>query len=212
MNRMVASFLVKVILPKLLERFQGNQQPEYDVDSYATGDEGSALDTLLSKSGAVSVIIGRRGLGKTSLALRIAEARAKPVFIVSPNARVPSWVNKIGFGNINENTVPGGSTLILDDVATYMSNRDYSDSIVKETERMIPMVRHWDNEKGLFLIVCTQNAGIVNKHVLDTDALFIKQLSILYEDVERAGVQKFISELNRFLMDNQKNGYNDILF
>ena len=75
---------------------------------------------------------------------------------------------------------------MLDDLPVYMSSRDYSEAVVRNIERMIPVARH----KKLMLIFCSQTSGYADRWVMDADAIFLKPGSLLYADIERPAVKK----------------------
>lgn len=153
-----------------------------------------ALIELRQKEGAVIVILGTRGTGKTELAYRLAEFIDKPIYAVSPeqNPR-PDFIQRIKLEEIN--TIPPGSTLILDDAPTYISSRDYHEALVREVEKIIPVVRH---EKKLHLIVISQSGSFIDKWTLDAEAVFLKPPSILIMDVERPGIRKIYQVANQY--------------
>ena len=154
-----------------------------------------ALINLRQKDGAVIVILGSRGSGKTELAYRLAEFIDKPTYAVSPEQKPhPTFIQRINLNEIDEK-VPPGSTLIADDIPAYMSSRDYSDSLVRMLEKIIPMVRH---ERKLHLIFCSQSGSQADKYILDADAAFIKPGSIFFEDLERPGIKKIYQIANPY--------------
>ena len=155
------------------------------------GLKDSELISLKNKEGAVVVLLGSRGTGKTTLAYRLAEFLDKPTFAVSPEQDTPLWIKRISVEEISE--IPSNSTLIFDDLPVYMSSRDYWDKGVQTIERLIPMVRH---DKRLHLIFCTQSASQADKYILDADAAFIKPGSIFFEDVERPGIKKIYQKIS----------------
>lgn len=153
-----------------------------------------ALVNLRQKDGAVIVIVGARGLGKTELAYRLAEFLDKPAFAVSPQqVPHPNFIQRISLDGIDEKLIPD-STIIFDDVPAYMSNRDYSEGLVKAVEKLVPMVRH----KRLHLIFATQSSGIADKHIFDADAVFVKPGNILFEDLERPAVKRLYQLANQY--------------
>lgn len=157
-----------------------------------------ALIELRQKDGAVIVVLGTRGTGKTELAYRLAEFLGKPVFAISPEqVPHPDFITLIKPEEINER-VPPNSTLILDDVPTFMSNRDYHDSLVREIEKIIPMVRH---QRKLHMIFCSQSGSIADRYILDADCAFLKPGSIFLEDLERPGIKKWYQEANQFFQN-----------
>lgn len=149
-----------------------------------------ALINLKKKDGAVVLILGRRDSGKTVLAHRIAEFLERPVYAVSPEEKPPDWITEIKLEDVER--VPVNSTLIMDDLPVYMSSRDYSEALVRNIEKIIPVVRH--PNKRLMLIFVSQTSGYADRWVMDADAVFLKQGSILYADIERPAVKKLMDK------------------
>jgi hypothetical protein len=158
-------------------------------------DKGTALMELKHKLGAVIIVMGTRGTGKTELAYRLAEFLGKPTYAVSPEQKPhPSFITQINLTDLSE-SIPPGSTAILDDAPVYLSSRDYHDVLVQEVERIVPMVRH---ERKLHLIVVTQSGSFIDKWLLDADALFLKPQSMLASDIERPGIKRVYQLANPY--------------
>ena len=171
------------------------QQPQSKVQYQVVSEKDKALLSLKKKEGAVIVILGARGSGKTELAYRLAEFIGKPTYAVSPEQKPhPQFITRIKLEEVEE-LVPPNSTLIADDVPAYMSSRDYFDNLVRTLEKIIPMVRH---ERKLHLIFCSQSASQADKYILDADAAFIKPSSVFFEDLERPGVKKLYRLANPY--------------
>ncbi len=145
-----------------------------------------ALVKLRQKDGAVILILGKRESGKTILSHRLAEFLDRPSYAITPNQHPPEGIKEIKLEDIE--SVPPNSTLILDDLPVYMSSRDYSETLVRNVERLIPVVRH----KKIMLIFISQTSGFADRWVMDADAIFIKQCSLLYADLERPAVKKLM--------------------
>ena len=161
----------------------------------AISEKDTALIELRQKEGAVIVILGTRGTGKTELAYRLAEFLGKPVFAISPEqVPHPDFITLVKPEEINDRVSPN-STLILDDVPAFMSNRDYHDSLVREIEKIIPMVRH---QRKLHMIFCSQSGSVADRYILDADCAFLKPGSIFLDDLERPGIKKQYQEANQF--------------
>lgn len=147
-----------------------------------------ALLKLKAKAGGVVVIIGSRGSGKTVLAWRLAQFLNRKTYGVSPNQKMPDWVEEVAFEDIAD--LPRKSTLILDDIPMYASSRDYHLAAVRAMEKTIPVCRH----KGIMIIFITQTSGFADRWVLDADAVFLKKPSILYAEIERPAVKKWVDK------------------
>ena len=151
-------------------------------------DKDNALLNLKRKDGAVILILGKRESGKTILSQRLAEFLGRTTYAVTPNQRPPAWVNEIKLDDIEE--IPPNSTILLDDLPVYMSARDYNEALVRNVERLIPVTRH----KKIMLIFISQTSGFADRWVMDADAIFLKQSSILYADIERPAVKKLMDK------------------
>lgn len=175
---------------------QQQQQPEEQI--YQTvSDRPTALNELRSKAGSVTVIVGTRDTGKTILSRRFAEFLGRPTFAVSPQQETPRWITRIDFANVFE-LVPEFSTLILDDLPAYASNRSYNDELVQTLERIVPMVRHERMPPEfpigrVHLIFCTQSTAQADRYILDCDAALFKPLGLLNE--ERPNVARIYKTL-----------------
>jgi len=149
-------------------------------------DKDLALIELKRKDGAVIVVLGTRDTGKTEMCYRIAEFIGKPTCAVSPEQKPhPKWIQRIRIEELDE--VRPGSTILLDDLPAYMSNRDYNDALIKTLERIIPMVRH---ERKWHLIFSSQSSAQADKYILDCDAAFLKPLGLLMGAVERPNIAR----------------------
>ena len=189
MNKLLLGLGYKYLLPKLLKQFQA-PKVQYKVLS----EKDKALSSLKKKDGAVIVILGTRGSGKTELAYRLAEFIGKPTYAISPEQKPhPAFIQRIDISEIEN--IPSKSTLICDDVPAYMSSRDYYDAMVRSIEKIIPMVRH---ERKLHLIFSSQSGSQADKYILDADAAFLKPSSVFFEDLERPGIKKLYQTANPY--------------
>ena len=180
MNPILLGLLFR-FLPILLRQKQPDAKAQYRVLS----DKDAALSNLKKKKGAVTVLLGTRGMGKTELAYRLAEFLGRKTYAVSPEQRPPPWIERIKPENILE--VKPWSTVICDDLPAWASNRDYNEALVQSLEKLIPMVRH---EKCIQLIFSTQSAAQADKYILDCDMAFLKPLGLFKDDFERPNIAK----------------------
>jgi len=177
---------------KLAPLFLRQTQPKVQYKVHSEKD--MALLNLKKKDGAVIVILGSRGSGKTELAYRLAEFIGKPTYAVSPEQNPhPTFIQRIDISEIDN--IPPKSTLICDDVPAYMSSRDYYETMVRIIEKIIPMVRH---ERNLHLIFSSQSGSQADKYILDADAAFLKPSSVFFEDLERPGIKKLYQTANPY--------------
>ena len=180
-TRSLVNFGLNLLLSKL-----STQEAKPEVSTIPELGDISPILQLRQKEGAVVVVLGRRGSGKTILCQRLAEIIGRPVYAISPEETPPKWVTELQPAQLEE-LPPPWSTLYLDDIPSYMSSRDYYDIFVRQVEKMIPMVRH---KRKLIMIFAAQLASQADKYVLDADVVILKAPSILYADVERPAVKR----------------------
>lgn len=185
------------------------QVPQQAKSQTTLTEKDVALVNLRNKKGSVSVLLGSRDTGKTELAYRLAEFLDRPTYAISPQQKPPEWIKWIKLEDLFDR-VPSQSTLLLDDLPAYMSNRDYSDALVRTIEKLVPMVRHEacppDYPIGeIHLIFSSQSAAQADKYILDCDAAFLKPLGLLLADVERPN----IARIYRTLVDPEFEGHDE---
>ena len=167
------------LAPLFLKRQPQSPQPEL------LGKD-KALLNLKGKEGAVILILGKRESGKTVLSHRLAEFLERPVYVISPNQKPLPWMTEIKLEDID--SIPPNSTLIMDDLPLYLSSRDYNEATARNVERLIPVTRH----RKIILIFISQTSGFADRWTMDADAIFLKQMSLLYADLERPTVKKLM--------------------
>ncbi len=186
------------LLPKVL----GMTGTGGNTVNYNSKDQ--ALMEVKGKAGSITVVLGTRETGCTTLCLRIAELFARPTFIISPQETPPAWAKPVTLSQALSGMIPEHSTLILDDLAVYMGNRDYSDADVKKMEKAIPMVRHDKHPPDYpigktHMIFRTQSAAQADKYILDCDLAFFKPLGLLTNDMERPSIARlYRKEINPY--------------
>jgi len=192
---------VKVLLPYLLEKKLPLQQLlEKPTASYRVlSDKDEALLSLRKKLGSVTLVFGSRDTGKTELCYRFMEFLGRPCYAVSPQQRPPPWIKRLKLEDIFKE-VPPCSTLFLDDLPAYMSNKDYNDALARAVEKVIPMVRHAPAPPEFpigrcHLIFASQSAAQADKYILDCDLAFLKPLGLLTPDMERPNVRRIYEKL-----------------
>jgi hypothetical protein len=153
-----------------------------------------ALLNLKSKDGSVILAIGSRDTGKTELCYRLAEFLGRPTYAVSPQQVPPSWIQHITLEEVLTEVQPD-STLIMDDLPAYMSNRDYNEGMIRVMEKSIPMVRHDPSPPEfplgrIHLIFSTQSTAQADRYIMDCDAAFFKPLGLLMGDIERPNIAR----------------------
>jgi len=169
-----------------------------------------ALINLKQKPGASIVVFGARDTGKTELCYRLAEFLNKPTYAVSPQQKPPSWITWIREPDDIFSTLPPDSTLLMDDIPAYMSNKDYAESFSRSMEKVIPMVRH-DPQPPEFpigrchLIFSSQSSAQADRYILDCDMAFLKPLGLLLQDIERPTLAK----IYRTMVDPEFEGQDE---
>jgi len=146
---------------------------------------------LRHKIGEVVLVLGRIESGKTVAAFRLAEIIGRPTYAVTPEEPPPSWVTELRLEELSERPPPG-STLILDDLPTYMGSRDYQNAYVQQVERLIPVVR---KRRKIILIFSSQNSAQGDKYILASQLVLLKPPDLLFSDLERPGVSKLYKQI-----------------
>ncbi len=155
-----------------------------------------ALQDVRDLAGSVTLLIGTRYTGKSSLCWRLCEYFGRPAYAVSPEEPPPNWITERKLDEIVDITlVPPMSTLVLDDLPSYASNRDYNDELVQAIEALIPVVR---KRRKLHLIISTQSTVQADKYIgADCELAFLKPLGTFVEErpVVRAIYKKFVRNI-----------------
>lgn len=143
------------------------------------------IQKICEQEHGVYMISGPRGSGKSSFSLYLAQEMRRPTFAVNM-PRTLSWVRKVDAGDIE--SLPDRSVIILDDSGLIFSSSDYHAKVSQMLHFLIPIVRH----REITLIANTQSTSLVDKYLLDCDALFLKRPSMLLMEVERPVVRKLL--------------------
>ena len=187
------TFNIFQIALKLAPLFLG-YKPQTQKPRTILSEKDLALINLRQKKGSVIVLLGSRDTGKTELAYRLAEFLDRPTFAVSPQQKPPEWITWIKLDEV-ESRVSSRSTLLCDDLPSYMSSKDYYDSFVRAVEKVIPMVRHEPQPPEypigeVHLIFASQSATQADRYILDCDLALLKPLGLLLADIERPAIAK----------------------
>ena len=152
-------------------------------------DPTPMLRKLWNKKDSVIIVIGRRGSGKTSLSLRLAEWFGRPCYAVG--------IGQEALGNRGRALEPGElgmlppeSVLIIDDAGLFFGTRDYASDASQNLHDLLATVRH----KQLVIIANTVNTAMIDRYLLDSDLLLIKPVSALHREAERRHVQKLLDK------------------
>lgn len=152
----------------------------------------------IGKNGNVTVIVGKRGSGKTALGFAFAEQ----YHTKNPNRRIyavafpeesrsalPQWIDIMD--NIEQ--IPNGSFIIADEAILIWASTKWQSKASKRLADLIEISRH----KDLSMIFITLNSACLNINVLRfVNTLIIKQTSILQQDLERAEMRKMFKRIS----------------
>ncbi len=152
-----------------------------------------AFTKSLIELSLIGVIIGRRGSGKTALALRIAEYLKDYKEIYSMGiSHTPKWIKQVD--DIKQ--VKNNSLLIIDEAALLLEARGSMRKINREISKLMAISRH----KDLSLIIITQNSAMIDINALRlVDFLIIKMPSLLQFSMERSQLKKIIEKAKKYL-------------
>jgi len=148
----------------------------------------------LYSAGNISVVVGRRGSGKTALGFRIldeAHEAGKLTYVVgapqSTMALLPSWVM-----NIKEiSMAPDNAVVLADEAVLTYSNREWTRDKSAKLNSAIDLAR----QKDLALIFITLNSAMIDVNIVRTiDTLILKEPSLLQEETERPFMRKFLKK------------------
>ena len=165
------------------------------------------FEEKIQNDSLILIIFGKRGSGKSSLGFRILEnihykTKRKCYVLGIDKILIPKWIKSVG--SVEE--APDSGIILIDEGAVSFGSRDSMSSKNKELSKIMAVARH----KNLTLIFVTQNTGLIDRNVLAlTDALFIKEGSLLQMEMERPEVKKFYEKSNDYLkkVEDDKKKY-----
>jgi len=155
------------------------------------------FEEKISKESLILLIFGKRGSGKSGLGFKILEnihskTKRKCYVLGIDKVLLPKWIKSTE----DVESVPNGGVILIDEGAISFGSRDSMSSKNKELSKLMAIARH----KNLTLIFVTQNTGLVDRNILAlTDALFIKEGSLLQMEMERHEIKKFYEKSNNYL-------------
>jgi hypothetical protein len=162
---------------------------------------------LAAMPGHITVIIGRKGSGKSGQGYRIVEdihkIANKDVYILglpeSAKKLLPKDYNVVA--DILE--VPNGACVFTDEAALHFSSKDWYKKGHGELSKLIEIARH----KELSLVFVTLNTASVDVNVLRfVDSVLFKPLSLLQLELERQQMKKIIAEAQKAFVDGVPEG------
>jgi hypothetical protein len=192
---------------KLMANKTYNSEPKFKEFMLIEEIKGNykLFEEKIQKDSLILLIFGKRGSGKSSLGFRILEnihdkTKRKCYVLGIDKILIPKWIKSVD----SVEKVPDGGIILIDEGAVSFGSRDSMSSKNKELSKIMAVARH----KSLTLIFVTQNTGLIDRNVLAlTDALFIKEGSLLQMEMERPEVKKFYEKSNNYLKkveDNKK--------
>ncbi|MBL7206827.1 MAG: hypothetical protein ISS36_04475 [Candidatus Aenigmarchaeota archaeon] len=158
---------------------RGKSSAPYKVFDTVTIDRGNYnqfLKKFLGKS-TISLIIGKRGAGKTALGMKMLETfnrkTNRPCYAVGfKSSKLPRWIKKAD----DLEDVPNNAVALFDEGAILFSSRDSMKDSNKHLSKVMAVARH----KGLSLLLITQNCMPPETEIITENG--IKKLGDLKDD------------------------------
>ncbi|MAE43209.1 hypothetical protein CMO93_05535 [Candidatus Woesearchaeota archaeon] len=147
----------------------------------------------LKNHSLISLIVGKRGSGKTSLGMKFLEifhkeTKRKCYTLGYEKTRLPWWLKKVD----SIQKIPNNSTVLFDEGAILFSSRDSMKNINKELSNIMAIARH----KNLTLLLITQNSAMIDLNVLRlADTLILKEPSLLQSKFERKALKDIYEKI-----------------
>ncbi len=168
-------------------------------------DPTPMLVKLYKSPNGIIGVLGARGTGKTALSLAIAQFLNRPIYAIgiSPQA-MDDLGTSIGPDEID--TVPDGSTIIIDDAGLSFGTRDYAQEASQKLHDLLATVRHRD----IMIIANSTSSATMDRYLLDADIIFLKPVSRFHAEAERRGIQKFMDKATEVLLsipESQRQSY-----
>ncbi len=182
--------LKKLFREKQIKKVKPSNIKLFTEEKTINGDLDSFRNALKEKS-LIGVIIGRRGSGKTALAMRISEYLKNNKKIYAMGIKnTPRWIKSV---NDIEKVKPN-SLLIIDEGAILLGSRNSMKELNKKISELMAISRH----KDLSLIIITQNSAMLEVNTLRlADYLLIKKPSLLQSSMERPQIRKIIEKADK---------------
>lgn len=174
----------------------------FNIEKEISGEFHYTEKRIFSDS-LILLIFGKRGSGKSSLGFRLLEnihskTKRKCYALGIEQKLIPNWISSVD----SVEKVPNGGVVLIDEGAISFGSRDSMTIKNKELIKLLAIARH----KSLSLVFVTQNTGLIDKNILAlTDALFVKEGSLLQMEMERPEVRKFYEKANKSLKEIKEN-------
>lgn len=131
------------------------------------------LRRLFKQSSTVILITGRRGKGKTNLALRLMEDALEKLWVskVATNIKtIDDRITQTCYMNTLEawlQGTKGRKGIVLDELGKHLNRMRFMTELSKLILDLIQLVRHYD----AYFIGCGVTEDLINKHFLNLDLL-----------------------------------------
>ncbi|MBS3815909.1 MAG: AAA family ATPase [Hadesarchaea archaeon] len=180
---------------------EANPGREFKSFEPKTRDKGSfkEFEKALRKYGLLTLIIGKRGSGKTALGMKLLSwykhnTDRKCYGIGYMEADLPRWIKKTE----DIETIPNNSVVLIDEAAILFFSRESMKSMNKTLSKIMSVARH----KNLSLILITQSSAMVDLNVLRlVDVLLFKEPSLLQERFERQSLRDLFQKVDSIFKD-----------
>jgi hypothetical protein len=166
---------------------------DFLVKTEVAGSYEQFKNSFLGKS-EIFLIFGKRGSGKSALGFRLlenihAQTKRKSFVLGVTQSLLPKWVTQIE----DFEKVTDGGVALVDEGAVSFSSRESMKSSHIELGKMLAIARH----KDISVIFITQNTGMIDRNVLSlTDAILVKESSLLQKQMERPVVKNLIAKVD----------------
>lgn len=146
------------------------------------------IQRLTRQQYGLYLVAGPRGSGKTAFSVWLAQKMGRPTYAVNMPVTMP-WIHQLKPDQIA--SIPAGSVVILDDSGMVVSSRDYNTKVADALRELVQLARH----EEITLIANTGVTALVNRYLLDCDALFLKRPSEVTAVIERRGLERLLKEV-----------------
>lgn len=146
------------------------------------------IQKLTRQQFGLYLIAGPRGSGKTAMSIWLAQKMGRPTYALNMPVTMP-WIRQLKPDQLE--SIPPGSVVILDDSGMVVSSRDYNTKVADALRELVQLARH----EEITLIANTGVTALVNRYLLDCDALFLKRPSEMTAIIERRGLERLLREV-----------------
>ena len=161
------------------------------------------IDRCVRQQFGLYVVAGPRGSGKTSYSVWLAQKMGRPTYAINMPVTM-SWIHQLEASQLGN--ISPGSTVILDDSGMVVSSRDYNTKVAEALRELVQLARH----EEITLIANTAVTSLVNRYLLDCDAIFFKRPSEITATIERKGLEPLLRDVRKafdVIPLDQEKGY-----